>query len=202
MRCLPLDGDDDELALQRAGLEALRCGNLPTAAELAERAGLDLRRAENALAALVARESVTLTEDGQVDGIAGLTVRPTRHRLTLDGRDFYTWCGFDTVGIAAALEADAVASTSCGFCRAAIEVVFHDGVTGPSELWGWLPSFDGDTAKSDAGLRTNFCSAADLFCNRDHLEQRRGSAVSSDGDAHDLEALMELGRATWAHCTV
>lgn len=53
----------------------------------------------------------------------------------------------------------------------------------------WLPSLTGQH------LMNTFCSAADLYCSRAHLDERVGEA---DGEAVDLERAAELGRETWA----
>ncbi len=79
---LPLAGDPDELALQRAGFAAMLRGEVLAPTELGSRAGLDNHRADEAFAKLRERGSVTATDDGRVDGIAGVTVRRTRHQLT------------------------------------------------------------------------------------------------------------------------
>ena len=50
--------------------------------------------------------SVTL-EDGLITGVGGLSSTPTMHRLVLDGVELYCWCALDTLGIPAALVADA-----------------------------------------------------------------------------------------------
>ncbi|MEZ5323286.1 MAG: organomercurial lyase [Microthrixaceae bacterium] len=196
-RCLPLDGDDDELAVQKAGFLALLGGETVTAAELGVRAGLGPTRGATVVAALLARESATVAGDGRVDGIAGLTLRPTRHRLTVAGSTLHTWCAFDSVGIPASLAADAVAVTSCGGCGERIEVRITAGEPPASEVRGWMPAaVPGETA-----LITNFCSLADLFCSEDHLRIRR-DPDGPGGDICTLGEFAEIGRATWEHCTV
>ncbi len=41
------------------------------------------------------------TDGDKLLGVYGLTLKPTRHRLTLRGSTFFTWCAFDIVGIPA-----------------------------------------------------------------------------------------------------
>lgn len=194
-RTSPLDGHRDELAIQRAGLAAIRAGRHLTATELGSPAGLEPTRAQGVIDSLLARQAATVT-DGRVDGIAGLTTRPTKHTLTIDGHDRHTWCAFDAVGIPAALGLDAVATTRCGHCHAPIVVTFIAGHAPAAEPWGWLPTLD----RVGNQLIDEFCSAADLFCNRHHLEQWRSMAGSPAGEPHPLDELVDIGRAVWHHC--
>lgn len=40
-------------------------------------------------------------DDGVVVGVAGLSAVPTRHRITMDERERFTWCAIDALGILA-----------------------------------------------------------------------------------------------------
>lgn len=64
----PLDGHRDELAIQRAGLAAIRAGQHLTATEFGSAAGLDPPPAQVVIDSLLARQAATVT-DGRVDGI-------------------------------------------------------------------------------------------------------------------------------------
>ncbi|QYG91827.1 hypothetical protein HC251_04795 [Iamia sp. SCSIO 61187] len=194
-RTLPLDGHRDELAVQRAGLAAIRAGQRLTATELGSAAGLAPERVQVVIDSLLARQAATVT-DGRVDGIAGLTTRPTKHTLTIDGDDRHTWCAFDAVGIPAALGLDAVAATRCGYCHATIVVTFIAGHAPAAEPWGWLPALE----SCGNQLIDEFCSRADLFCNRGHLQLWHSAAGSPPGEPHPLDDLVDIGRATWGHC--
>lgn len=184
------------MALQAAGFGALLEGETPTAADIAVRARLTPERAEAAAARLLGRETLLATDHGHIEGIAGLTVRPTRHQLTMGGTSIHTWCAFDSVGIPAALGVDATARTSCGHCGDAIEVDFDHGVTDSQDLWGWIPALD----PTERSLITNFCSKADLFCSREHLDAWYETAGHPAGDPATMDELLAMGRATWEHC--
>lgn len=196
-RRLALEGTADELAVQKAGFDALFDGRAPTPEELGSAAGLDAQRTGVALEAMLEKESLMVTDDGRIDGIAGVTARPTRHQLTVEGRTVHTWCAFDSVGIPAALEATATARTTCGECGREIEVHVTDGAIEPGGLWGFLP-----TLSDDGGFRliSTFCSRANLFCDGDHLERWYEAAGRPDGEAYTIDELADIGRATWVHC--
>jgi len=54
---------------------------------------------------------------------------PRVRRLeTFDETPFRTWCAYDALGIAAALETDARVETTCAVCQAPIDLRFHGGV--------------------------------------------------------------------------
>ncbi|MDQ1507399.1 MAG: alkylmercury lyase [Actinomycetota bacterium] len=70
-----------ERAVRQAGFAALLGGRCHTVAELAAAAGVPEDAAASVIAALVAAGRATTTPDGRLDGIAGVTSRPTRHSV-------------------------------------------------------------------------------------------------------------------------
>lgn len=61
--------------------------------ELAIAAGRTVEEVRSGLAAVPDTE---YDDAGRIVG-QGLTLRPTRHRFTLDGQELYTWCALDTL---------------------------------------------------------------------------------------------------------
>ena len=185
-------------AVRRAGFAALLAGRCPTVVELAETAGLEEGEAAATVAGLVAAGRATVTADGRLDGIAGLTVRPSRHAIERrDGTGaawrIATWCAFDAVAIPAALGWTATAVTTCGQCGEEMRVVLVGGVP-QTEAWGWLPPGDCEHVLRD------FCAAADLYCDPAHLAAWRSAAGDPPGAPHPVTALADLGRTAWADC--
>jgi hypothetical protein len=193
-----------EAAVRRAGFAALLDGRQPTLGDLARAAGVpDEAAVAGVVAALVARGRATKTPDGRLDGIAGLTGRPTRHSIERAGTEpggggvspgkVHTWCAFDAVAIPAALGWTATAVTTCGSCGADLRVPLEEGV--PSgDAWGWLPPGDCEHVLRD------FCAAADLFCHRAHLDAWQTAAGDSPGEPQPVAHLADLGRTSWADC--
>jgi len=106
---------------------------------------------------------------GRVAGAAGLSLVSGPHCLILDRADFRTWCAYDSLGIAAALEADAEIHTTCGECGVPIALTLRAGVpdrTGPERLW---------LATGGQDLRGSFCMPTVLLCGDTHLDA--GSTV-------------------------
>jgi hypothetical protein len=191
----PAAGGDPalEVAVRRAGLAALIGGRCPTPADLAVSAGSEEDAVAPVLAALVAGGRATLTPDGRLDGIAGVTTRRTRHAIVWTGGRCQTWCAFDAVAIPAAFGWTATAVTTCGWCGADLGVPLGGGVP-EGDAWGWLPPGDCEHVLRD------FCAAADLYCDRAHLDAWRAAAGDPPGEPHPVSVLADIGREAWADC--
>jgi alkylmercury lyase len=122
----------------------------------------------------------------------GLTTRTTQHGITLDGVKLWTWCAYDIVGIAAALEIDAHGSTQCGGCGLPIGVEIRGGKPDQDTVVGWLPT----DVCSD--VMAEFCPSALFFCSIEHLEDWRSTSDHRDGEALDLPTLADRGREEWS----
>ena len=171
--------------------QELLAGEVPGTGEMAAAIGLSPSEGAELLQAM-AEVGVVELEGGQVTGAAGLTVASTRHTLVLDGVSLHTWCFMDAVGIPAALGADAVARSACGFCGAPIEVGFDGGEPRdePAAVT-WVPH------KSCTSVLSEFCPEANGFCNEAHLEAWRAEASDPSGDALAVAAVTALGRELW-----
>lgn len=183
-----------EVAVRRAGFAALLDGRGLTLDELAGAAGVSREVAAEVAGALVAAGRATMTDDGRLDGIAGLTTRPTRHAIESPGPGrIPTWCAYDAVAVPAALGWTATAVTTCGSCGADLRVALDGGV--PSgDAWGWLPPGECEHVLRD------FSASAELFCSQAHLDAWRRAAGDPPGEAHPVSDLAELGRDAWADC--
>ena len=134
-----------------------------------------------------------LDDAGQVVGAAGLSLSIGPHRLVIDETPFRTWCAFDSLGIAAALETDARVETSCGICQAPIDLTLHDGVperSGPERLW---------LAEGGSDLRGSFCVPTVLLCGAEHADVW-AQAHAGRGRLLDLAEGARLGGIEWAGC--
>lgn len=130
--------------------------------ELAEATGVELERVRGAVTALATAGWLDLDDSGRIAGAAGLSLATGPHGLTLGEAQFRTWCAYDALGIAAALEADGLIETTCGWCQAPISVAMHGGTpgrTGPE--WLWL-------AEGGEDLRGSFCTPTVLLCGEEH----------------------------------
>ena len=185
---------DDAALVRRTAFAQLYEGAQPVSvAELAAQCGIPLTRVEAALAALSDSGAATVGASGAVAAIGGLSVVPTKHRLKMAGRGFFTGCGFDAVGIPAALAVDGLVQSPCGFCAAIVRVVVIAGEP-PADVAvvGWLPGGPCDDMQAD------FCAAANLFCEEQHLAAWRAAAGDPPGQSATLSDLATEGRRVWA----
>lgn len=180
-------------AVRRAAFTRLRHGDVAGVDALAVDTGLTGAAVREALAALVGTGAAALDVEGQVVAVGGLSVVPAAHELLLDGRQFWTWCAFDAIGIPAALGVDALARTRCGHCDARLEVTVTEGHP-PTDrpVVGWLPG------QACTNVQADFCPAANLFCDTAHLTTWRVQVGDPMGWAATLPELAGLGAQVWS----
>jgi alkylmercury lyase len=164
-------------------------------ATLAAQCDLTLHEVEAALSDLSNAGSITRDPAGAVVAVGGLSVVPARHRLRLDGQQFWTWCAFDGIGIPAALEVDAVVETRCPTCGRALVVQVEAGrPPADSQVVGWLPGGPRGNVQAD------FCPEANLFCDATHLVAWRETGDHASATASLVE-VADIGKATCADLT-
>jgi hypothetical protein len=155
--------------------------------------GMGLAAVRDLTAAPAAAGWLDVDEAGRITGAAGLSLATGPQGPSLGGTPFLTWCAYDALGIAAALEADALIETACGQCGAPIEVEFHGGVperAGPERLW---------LADGGDDLRGSFCTPTVLLC-RDEHGTAWAEAQAGQGGLLDLAEGARRGGAEWAGC--
>jgi len=162
-------------------------------ADVARATGIADTVARDAVATLAQAGWLDLDDAGRVVGAAGLSLAAGPHGLALGDSRFRTWCAYDCLGIAAALEADSSVETTCGHCQAPISLDIGGGMPtrdGPELLW---------LAEADADLRGSFCTPTVLLCGDEH-----GAAwAQAQGGQGRLLGLIEgsvRGGADWAGC--
>jgi alkylmercury lyase len=162
--------------------------------DLARSTGLEPAAVRDLTATLADAGWLDVDETGRITGAAGLSLTTGPHGLTLGGAPFRTWCAYDALGIAAALEADALVETACGHCGEPIKVEFHGGVparAGPERLW---------LADRGDDLRGSFCTPTVLLCGDKH-GAAWADAHEGRGRLLDIDEGARQGGAEWAGCT-
>ena len=161
--------------------------------DLARLTGLRSESVGDVVATLAGAGWLDLDDAGRVIGAAGLSLATGPHGLTLGGSPFRTWCAYDALGIAAALEADALVETVCGQCAKPIRIEFHGGVpdrADPERLW---------LAEGGDDLRGSFCTPTVLLCGESHGAVWAESQAGR-GRLLDLAEGARQGGSEWAGC--
>lgn len=189
--------DSDAARVRRAAFGRLLATVAPVdVATLAAVGHLSPTQIESALGDLAAAGAITRDPAGPVVAAGGLSVIPAQHWLRLAGRQFWTWCAFDGIGIPATLDLDAALDTRCPHCGQPIQVAIEAGRPPPdSSMVGWLPGGPCGNVQAD------FCPDANLFCNDAHLAAWRTTVGDRPGTAATLPELADTGRQVWADLT-
>jgi Alkylmercury lyase len=157
-------GDSLEIsALRSAGFGLLLESGRPVEiAEWAAAAHLDLDAVTTALDSHAGR--VQTDDSGRLLGIAGLTVEPSRHELDIDGKQRWTWCALDAVGILGALDATGSIRSTDPRTGAAVEIEFVDGHPQGDAALFILGGYDG------GNVREEWCPLVNFFTSRSDAE--------------------------------
>jgi alkylmercury lyase len=156
----------DVAAIRSAGFNLLLDTGTPvTVDDLIAATDVPADRVAEILESVGARGRVEFDNTGRLIGIAGLSLTPSRHQLTIDGNTRWTWCALDAVGILGALKASATVRSTDPHTGEAIEVAFNDG---KPETDTHLFILGGYT---DANVREDWCPRVNFFSSRKAAEQ-------------------------------
>ncbi|NIO68018.1 MAG: hypothetical protein GTN71_02885 [Anaerolineae bacterium] len=113
----------DEQAIRKAAFHAILAGEATDRNGLMIATGFALEEVGTLLDGLTERGLVVVGPDsGRVVGSWGLSAVPTDHRLRIHGRQLYTWCALDAVGIPAGLGEDASIVSHCHLCGVPVSI--------------------------------------------------------------------------------
>lgn len=161
-------------ALRSAGFELLLEHGQPVdQATWASRAGVDEATLADVLTRVQNRGRVELDDEGRLLGLAGLTIRPTRHRLDIAGEERWTWCALDALGIFGALAANGTVYSTDPSTGEDIEISFTGGVPGGDASLFILGGH------GDVNVKDTWCPKVNFFNSRHDAE--------SWVEAHELE---------------
>lgn len=143
----------------------LRTGTPASATQLAYDLEYTEPAVRTAIDGLAGQGSLRLDDQGRVIGSAGLSIKPDRHEIDLDGRRFWTWCAYDILGIFAALGASGYARSTSPDTGTPLQVGFTDGQPEPAPLVLFLP--DDDYAACCTNTYEQWCPNSNLFHTAD-----------------------------------
>lgn len=124
-------------------------------------------------------------KDGRLVG-AGLTLRPTPHRIEIEGKRAFAWCALDTLLFPLLLERTARVSSPCAATGSTVFLtVSRDGIAQPEPAEAVISAVMPDSRGSD--IRQAFCVHVNFYSSKDTAQ----TWVSEHPDA----ALLSLQEA-------
>lgn len=184
MRDLAGERTPQTWAIRAAAYRLLIKGEPITPEEIARESGHDLADVERCL-----QGSSDLGESGRVEAIMGLSLRPTQHRIAIEGVQLYTWCALDllfippTLGVTAQIES--VSPVSASTVRAVMTPQGIEDVDPAEAVVSVVP------VRSDADeIRASFCNFVHFFASESESvewqEQHLDGWVLPAADAFEL----------------
>jgi alkylmercury lyase len=193
-RILEPPSDVEEL-IRTAALRLLMAHGVAIAGEeLAAATGIQREELDDHLDHLHRAGRIRRNAEGRVVGSAGLSVTRDRHEIELDGRQFWTWCAYDILGIFGALGADGRALSPSPDGQT-IELQFERGRPVNSTAVLFRP--DDELMSSCENVYEEWCPNSNLFADAERAKtwaDRRGI----NGRVMDLAEASKLGAADWA----
>lgn len=105
------DGVRQGINFSNQALKLLAQGKPVSSAQMADASGLPLAEVQDTFAKIM-EQGGEVDEAGNLVGLA-LTLNPTPHRFSLNGRTLYTWCALDAVFLPGLLDETAEVESTC-----------------------------------------------------------------------------------------
>jgi alkylmercury lyase len=152
-------------------------------AGLAAAAGYSTDRVQRAVAGWSDTE---YDQEGRIVGW-GLTLRPTRHKFNIDGKQLYTWCALDALFMPAVIGRPASVESPCAATGIPIQLAV-DPTEGVSSLDPSSAVVSLITPEQMSSVRTAFCNPSRFFATpdaaRDWQSKHPGMELFSVVDAY------------------
>ena len=159
--------------------------------DLAARSGWSVDHVAATLAEIEEAGRARRDHQGRLVGIAGLSLEPSTHFIEIDGREFWTWCALDAVGIFGALKATGrVLSTPPG-SNQQLEIRYENGTTESQHALFLSDGYDG------TNVFESWCANVNFFPT---VEEAENFATENglDGDVVAISEVSEMAEAIWA----
>ena len=186
--------DSNNLLRAVAFQHLIRNSQPVTPEQLAEASGFDLERTTTMLEELDRAGRIRRDGTGRVVGSAGLSVRPDRHQIELNGRKFWTWCAYDILGIFGALRADGDTRSPSPPDLTVIELRFLGGR--PQHADAVLFRRAEDPMSQCDNVYEEWCPNSNLFASR-RLAQAWADEHQLAGRVLSLEEASSLAAQEW-----
>ena len=177
------DTPADVAAIRAAAFKHLLDTGTPvTVSDLIAATGVPTARANEIFESVRARGRVEFDDQGRLIGIAGLSLTPSRHELTIGDNTRWTWCALDAVGILGALEATGNVRSTDPQTGEPIEIAFTDGIPDADATLFILGGYSG------GNVREEWCPRVNFFNTR----QAATRWVSEQGLEGDIVSVAEI----------
>lgn len=158
---------------------------------LAAASQLSVEVAEERLSEIEAAGRARRDGDGRLVGIAGLSLEPTPHVIEVEGREFWTWCALDAVGIFTALNATGEVHSTPPDGSDALQIQFDMGITESQSALFIAGGYDG------TDVFESWCPNINFFTTSE-LAHAWASNEGIEGDVVTIAEVAEAAGAIWA----
>jgi len=138
-----------------------------------------------------ARGRIEFDAKDRLIGLAGLSLTPSRHEVTINGSKRWTWCALDAIGILGALKATGTVRSDDAQTGDTIRIGFVDGHPDADAHLFILSGFD-----TNANVREDWCSQVNFFRTRRAAEEWVG-ANGHEGDILTVAEVAEEAATMW-----
>ncbi len=174
----------DVAAIRSAGFKLLLDTGKPvTIGDLIDATDIPAERVVEIFDEVRARGRVEFDDEDRLIGLAGLTLTPSRHQLSIDGSVRWTWCALDAVGILGALQATGTVKSTDPQTGDEIEIGF---VEGKADTDAHLFILGGYT--EEGNVRQDWCPRVNFFTSRHAAEEW----VADNGLEGDIVAVSDI----------
>ena len=130
-------------------------------------------------------------ERGDIVGVAGLSVVASRHELWMVGRQFWTWCAKDALGILAALKSDCRVISQSPETGAELTVDIEAGNPAASRLALFMAA-----SNECCSVYDDRCPTVNLFEDRE-IARSWATKQAIEGSEMSIDGASALGAQAW-----
>lgn len=172
----------------------LQSGERVWADSLSIEIGWETARVLERLLALQQVGLVQLDEDSCIVGACGLSLLPTTHEMSIQGRKFWAWCAFDVLGIFGALHASGFARSTDPSTNDEIVLNFDRGLPQDTNLTICIAD-----PVPGLSIQERWCCNVNFFKSRSAAEAWMAKN-SVRGSLFLVENAVAVAREIWSRC--
>ncbi len=150
-------------------------------------------------AALARWPNVHRDDRGRIIAFSGLSLAPTPHRFSVEGRRLYAWCAWDTLFLPALLGQPADVHSNCPATGTDVRLSVRPAGVIDSEPDAIRVSFPPPSATSTTDVTGSFCCHVHFLAG--HQAADRWLIRHPGGVALTLDEAFRLGRMVTGCCT-